>query len=328
MITALWQKGDVAACKAENEGSSPSSASKSPNVRAMFEYTKDNYFQWGLEPNRLWFDLSAASKLTLRPQTYRDEAIRAVWDIRDRAERPITLFMSGGIDSEVMLLTCLDAGLSFDVTTIVFDHGLNQYEVDIAKALCERWGIEHRLIPVDPFKLWYNPPTWMEPYKLESGLLYLMLEGIGQSWNRFQLFAGNPLIGVQRDDPKNPYMGLRKSMLFHMMAWADRDHPSVSFFHMYRPEQMWHWLNSPLIRAWAAQVEGSQIYDFDQIKALFYRMEYPEIAFSRPKWTGEERLRKHIADLYDNQWAAYRPYNPIARRPLVEVRREFGNEPH
>lgn len=301
----------------------------------MFEYTKNNYFRWGFQPEpfsglpespdriKFWYDIGQNSPgLAIGP--YRHEAMEAAKMIAERADKPITLFLSGGIDGEVMVHAFRDAEIEFDCTIISLAYGLNQQEVSRATAICDRWGITKRYIEIDPFRLWYNPPKWMEKYRMDSGLLYVFLEAIDRSWDRFQVFGGNPNIKVDWSDIRQPYFELRKSMLCHTLAWMDRGHPSVSFFHMYTPELMFHWLNSPLIEAWADQVEGSRIYDFDQIKTLFYRIEYKEIMFSRPKATGEEHLRVHIQDLWENQWKSYRPFNPVVRRSLEELRQELA----
>jgi hypothetical protein len=304
----------------------------------IFEYTFNNYFRWGFQEGKpfsllpdgpadvkLWFDIKYGC-VHRDLDTFRKESVRAceyIYEQAERAKLPVTLFISGGIDSEAMVMAWLDSMLPFTCTTIEFEHGLNQHEVILAKKLCTLRGIEHRIIQIDPFKLWYNPPSWMKPYRIESGLIAAFLYGIDRSWNYFQVFAGNPVIKINRFAPNEPLMLARKSMLAHTMMWLLHDHPSVSFFHMYSPEQMWHWLNDPLLRAWEKQFEGSQIYEFDQVKTLFYQMHYPEIAFSRPKWTGIEGLTNHINDLASHQWKDNRLFNPIARRPLAEVRAEL-----
>ena len=301
----------------------------------MFEYTLSNYFRWGFQPEpfsilpddpsqiKLWFDIGQNSPgLAIGP--YRHEAMEAAKLIADKADKPITLFLSGGIDSEVMLLAFRDAQVEFDCTIISLKNGLNLHEVGIATAICDRYGITKRYIEIDPFRLWYNPPEWMQQYRMDSGLLYVFLEAIDQSWDRFQVIGGNPNIKVDVWNPTVPYMELRKSMLCHTMAWMDYEHPSVSFFHMYTPELMYHWLNHPIFEAWGAQVEGTRIFDFDQVKTLFYRTEYKEIMFSRPKATGEERLRTHIQDLWENQWKANRPFNPVVRRTVEDLIQELA----
>ena len=46
--------------------------------------------------------------------------------------------------------------------------------------------------------------------------------------------------------------------------------------------------------------------------------------FSRPKATGEERLRTHIQDLWENQWKANRPFNPVVRRTVEDLIQELA----
>jgi hypothetical protein len=299
----------------------------------VFNFTKDNYFRWGytkepfsMPPNHpmdvnLWWDCSGSTMPARTPWSLRAETLAAARDIANSATKPIRLFLSGGIDSEVMLHAFRAINADFEVACIEYEYGFNHHEVEVAEKITQMLGLDLIRIRIDPFRLWYNIPQWMKPLKLESGAMYVVIEALWRSHDRFCVIGGNPQF-VAREQQRLELL-LKPSMLCHMMTFIELDNPGVSFFHFYSPQQFVALLRHPFMQAWIAQMRGTNVFDFDQIKPMIYQMEFPEVLLTRPKWTGEEKLWNHIRDLYYNQWSENRPFNPKIQRPLEQVEQEL-----
>ena len=309
----------------------------------MYEYTRNNYFQWGYEigipfsplpaeavKSELWFGIDPEHKIipdsreTIR-STSLDTAGYLLGEA-DRLEMEPSLFLSGGIDSEAMVyafLAVCGKTRPFRCTTVRLTDGLNWNEVEVATRLCERNNIQQDIIDINPFELWYRLPSYLTEFRLESGILYVILEALFRNSGRFQIIGGNPVFRL--DHKWNPkYLGLEvgSAVLCHTRYWQTMGQPGVALFHQYSPQQYYAWLNHPLIAAWSKQLHVG-ITDFSPLKALIYQTEFPEISESRPKWSGEEHLRNHIDDLWKHAWAKHRPFNTRAWRSRDEILAEL-----
>ena len=302
----------------------------------MFEYTRDNYFQWGTEPGRtfgpaptdpdrarFWFDLKTAAPVGM---SLREASIETALTIGEMTlsksvnKRPL-LFISGGIDSEAMMVAFKLAGVAYDAVVFEYDYEMNRFEVERAEQLCAHHGvplIRHR---INPYRVWATMPIWMEQFRLESSILYLCLEGISAFLDRFQVFGGIPMWEVVDDRLNLMY---KPAYLARDMAWIGWGLPSISYFHMYSPEQLRAWVDHPVMQAWSKQIAGTGIRTHEKIKQLVYQIEFPELTMSRPKLSGEENFWNLSRDLWKHRWAANRPYNQSFRMPLNEVREKLG----
>lgn len=299
----------------------------------MFEFTEDNYIRWGytkepfsLPPSHpmdvnLWWDCSGSNMPSRLRMSLREETLRSARLIAEQAHKPLRLFLSGGIDSEVMLHAFRAIQVDFECACLEYEHGLNHHEVQVSTELAKEYNLPLVRIRIDPFKLWYRLPQWLKPFRLESGAMVMMTQAMYESQNRFCVIGGNPQFVVR--EQRRLELLFKPSMLCHMMAFIELDNPGVNSFHMYSPQQYSALLEHPVHRAWASQILGTGIHNFDQIKPIIYQMEFPEIHRTRPKWTGEEMLRNHIADLWRYQWAENRPFNPRIQRREELVREEL-----
>lgn len=295
-------------------------------------YTKDNYFQWGSEPGRpfslaprdqtqarFWFDLCPTTIL-IRKMGLREASIQAAADIGKMTDRPL-LFISGGIDSEAMMIAFKLARVPFDCVVLEYAYGMNRFEVDRAVKLCEIHDAPLIRHQINPYKVWAKMPLWMERYRLESCILHVCLQGISAFRDRFPVFGGIPMWEVVDDQL---YLMFKPAYLARDMSWIDWKQSGVSYFHMYSPEQLRAWVTHPVIDAWSKQIAGTGIRSHEQIKQLVYQIEFPEITMSRPKLSGEENFWNLSVDLWKHRWAHNRPYNQPCRMPLSEVREKLG----
>jgi hypothetical protein len=125
-----------------------------------FAETPDNIW-WSYDENEFSFRQNDSQIYFERPvfgvrgrKSLREECLRAARLISERHKRPVILY-SGGIDSEVVLLSFYLQKLPFEVVIVDFD-GKNRLDTDRARKFCESHGIAYRLISRDVLKFWEN----------------------------------------------------------------------------------------------------------------------------------------------------------------------------
>lgn len=102
-----------------------------------------------LTVRRWWFPENAAPPPP-QPRPRRIERLRALVSdavrLRLRADVPLALCLSGGVDSSIVAAECARAGAALDAFTVVFDGGSND-ELPWARCAARHLGLEHHEIP-------------------------------------------------------------------------------------------------------------------------------------------------------------------------------------
>lgn len=75
------------------------------------------------------------------------------------------LCLSGGIDSQSMLYSWIEAGLKFDVVTCVFDNDMNAHDIETAFDFCKLYNINIKTIPL-------NVTQFLTRENLDYGIKY------------------------------------------------------------------------------------------------------------------------------------------------------------
>lgn len=81
--------------------------------------------------------------------SWREEVLHTASNIGKLADKPIALWLSGGIDSEVVARAFLELGIDF--TAISFKHstGTNDHDIRWAKKFCAENNINHKILTFD-----------------------------------------------------------------------------------------------------------------------------------------------------------------------------------
>lgn len=293
----------------------------------MFDH---DYVKWVFPDDpRDCFSFDLDARVEPRPFVgLREETIRSARKIADSTDAPITLLLSGGIDSEAMLVAFKQSGVDFDCTVIDLAYGLNWYDVRLAEKLAHHHGVRLNHIKVNPFQVWGESPEWIDKYRSDSAMTRVFLYAMNLV-EKFPVIARkipirvdlsrSPVDGMDSAFPDPVYMGMKPSYLILDEMWKDRGKSGVSMFHMYSPYQLREWLIHPIFRAWCKQIRGSGVFSFDQIKHLIYQQEFPEIILSRPSLSGEDNFKNHVLDQWFNKWVRYHRLNTMIKMTLSEV---------
>lgn len=84
--------------------------------------------------------------------------INAAHKAKEQLGNNPALCISGGVDSQVMLQCWLEADIKFDAFVLVFKNDLNKMDVDHARLVCNKFGVELNEIEIDIIKFlnYYN----------------------------------------------------------------------------------------------------------------------------------------------------------------------------
>ncbi len=89
------------------------------------------------------------SKCTQKPMDWKNECIRATQLINDLSSGRSTVMMSGGIDSEVVALSFLEAKAPFKAAILKLKNDLNQHDIIWAIKFCENNNVPYYFIELD-----------------------------------------------------------------------------------------------------------------------------------------------------------------------------------
>lgn len=226
---------------------------------------------------------------------------------------PISLCLSGGVDSEAMARGFLAAGVPFVPYVFRFKDGFNDFDIADALAFCARQGLAPRVLDIDAIEYFESGRHWNEAerYRCNSPQLCLhihMLERVPGcavlSWNPPNLEKGDRAIGLPQD----------KYWSYHRYFEA-RGRAGVPFFFLYTPELVYAFLRLPALqRALRGAAPSLTAADAYALKCEVYREGGFAIENRADKYTGFEKLRRH----YDRITGRPDAFNQLFRRPLEE----------
>ena len=124
----------------------------------MIEFSYNNHIKYGYD--KVYdYQFRSSSDQTYSLQfskakhtvlSYKDECIRTAHLIKERAgNQPIWISYSGGIDSECVIRSFMEAGIPFNVATTKFKGELNEYDLYFARKFCRENNIELHEIQID-----------------------------------------------------------------------------------------------------------------------------------------------------------------------------------
>lgn len=171
------------------------------------------------------------------PSTYGKGFTYAVGDLRDiysKYKRPLALTLSGGVDSQSVVLAAHASGVPFDVYSLRFMNGLNAHDLSAGQELCDRLKIKIRYVDLDIIKFFTGGKylNYVAPYQNGSPQMSAFM------WFYDQIARANIVIGSGNPVIKSPekYTGMNNYTLFSWERFARNKFPMIGFFLWYSPE--------------------------------------------------------------------------------------------
>lgn len=287
----------------------------------MKPYTLDNnfVFQYG----DLEYDWSKRSqensmkcryaKATRAPLPFRQECVETVRVLASQIDRPLQLLLSGGLDSEVVALAMLEAGVNPNAITFRFTDGSNQHEITQVQVFTDRHGIEVTYHDIDIRNWIFSQEAQDMAHLSECHHLDMLshMKLMEHSWNTgFAPVMGNGDLYAARL-PNVDYRMTGRGEAFSwkyvefedILAWFRFTIKKgilggIGFF-QHTPEITLSMLEEPLIQQ-CVNGERPNKMSTRSTKYEVYFKYWPELKM-RPKFTGAETL----TSLYEAAWAQY-----------------------
>lgn len=278
-----------------------------PDLR--FPYTFENHFKFGYEPSALYRTrtnpnqkfFAQYGKIYDPPRSWRAANRLAARKIRESTQENLHVLYSGGIDSEVCLLSFLEEEIPVQVAILELENGLNAHDIEFAFRFCDKNGIAPTVYKLNIEEFWRSP----EFYKLIDPIHCLSPIIACQLWLADQVF-GVPILGqgevhlkkyvdstyVPGESPylPGPWHLIESERLCAMyLHFMNRQKPAVPGFFQYMPDQIYAQLkNNPVIQSLVQNKEIGKLGTRTS-KSRIVASEYPELEL-RPKLTGFEQI--------------------------------------
>lgn len=259
----------------------------------LFEYTLNNHFKSGYEgdfssiagrrssPSQKWS--IRYGQLSQSPMSWRSECISAAQKICSSTPLIPNILFSGGLDSEIVVRSFMEAKESFNITIIQFPDNLNIHDISFAISFCEEYNLSYNLLPINPLEFWESELNEIAHLsQCFSPQLCLCM------------YAANQLEGLPVIGNGNMHISLQNGDLFleEGERWSSFnryfiaiDKPCIPGFFQYSPEMVAAFIELPgLINS--IKIHGHSKY----IKHDLYSRSWKNLR-KRPKYTGFEKLQ-------------------------------------
>lgn len=165
------------------------------NNHLKFGWDNQTYGKRQTLEQKFWVTYSPCE---YKPASWRDECIKAAELIYEYSSDPIKVHLSGGIDSEVVARSFIEAGYPFTAVIWRYNNNLNEHDIYYAIRFCQKNNIKIEIVDVDIVKFLekdiykivdeYNEPFWsmaLQQYILKEitghsifaeGLLYFSFD--------------------------------------------------------------------------------------------------------------------------------------------------------
>ncbi len=293
----------------------------------MFEYTYQNYFQFGYSNGRRFCNRQDPSETFIatyshchkQVDSWREANRLACIDIAEKAKGPIWVLLSGGTDSEICVRSFYEARVPIQIATLRFKNKENAHDLQYVEKLRSQLDCEIHYFDMDIELFWRSS----EFYKIVDAIQCVSPILACHLWLADQL-EGTPVMAqgephLKKDIPEDyvpgesPYLpsawrlveSERLCSLYKHFIFQDR--PAVPGFFQYLPEQFYTYLKlNPILQKLIQNEIPGKLgtrTSKNQIALQFY----PEVEV-REKYTGFEKIQK-LHDVKRSELAQRFPFS-------------------
>lgn len=286
-----------------------------------YQITKNNHVKWGYRIDNqdhtytsevppsdatCWIEFGNPS----RPHSgLHQEAVRAAREIADSSSLPIMLALSGGLDSQVMTLSFIEARIPFETLIIRYEIDgkcLNEHDISLAYEFCKI----HQIIPVEER---FDPRTCWTYQGYEKTIkenllwtylahtLYLIHAKYGQQYNVI-CGGGDPMLYPNSDGTWQYY----HQTIPHSHHLINLDCPGTTKFYWWSPELLAAQIDTPFMHQWARAIPS-------YVKSQLW---YTEKSLRQP--------RPYSAELYHDFCKPAMWVNEFPE--VIQAKKHMGNE--
>lgn len=192
---------------------------------------------------------------TREPQRWKEELYAGARSIANRANKPIWVCSSGGIDSEVACRAFYDQGLHFSVLTLEHEAGTNQHDIEYAKKWCRKHGVTQKIVNIDmPVFLTSEVDAYTKDYIAIHPFRYLqvkLMELVEEMGGYAVLGGGEQVYKADLSKPlitrEDLYLSLSNGIAVPLEWCKDNRTSHEPYFHYSTPELCLSYISLPLV---------------------------------------------------------------------------------
>ena len=300
----------------------------------MKELTYKNHFKYGY--NDHWFNermspldqwIVTYGSSSRKELNFHDECIETAKLIKDNTDLPITVCLSGGADSEIVVRSFHEAKIDFKVAILRFKNDLNIHDISYGVILCESLSIPYKFIDLDILKFWEN-----DMWDLAEKTRCITPQLVSTMWLVSQIddyaILGSGECYIVKDIPKdyvpgvspyersNWYMWEKEKVASWYRHFMVTNHPGSPGFFQYTPEIMLSFLKDDTVYKLVNDEFIGKLSTMTT-KTKIYKKYFNII--DRPKYTGFEKImnydkiyRSELERLYGDSNQVYKTeYNDL-----------------
>lgn len=232
------------------------------------------------------------------------------------------LCLSGGVDSQAMIQSWMEAGLKFDIAVMVFKGEHNNHDYDHAKLYCDKIGIDPVLVEIDVINfLVRDNHEFGEKYRCTSphfNTHYKFFDKL-----REMGYTGICGGGTALAKGKDGWGPVPTPAQMNYVEYARlNEFPVINNFLGYDPKLCWTiaLLTPPHDTMWVGAVETLDSIKVDnekryRAKVVGYQNHGFDVIPQEEKFTGFEKVKDYFADKYNDGWAFEKKFRyPLEKR--------------
>lgn len=252
----------------------------------IFEYTKNNHLKISYEDD---FKIEFGKVKT--HNTFRQECINVAKELYDIHGNKLDLLLSGGIDSEIMFLSFIAAGIIPRVTIIRYERNLNMHDINYAFRLCARYGVSPEVYDINAEMFFKNQCVETAfRTKCNSPQLNLLAYCLSK-------INGVPVLGMGENHLSRKYVSDNKYSLEVFDVEQEKETRLITYFQdnkkeiipaffQYTPELMVSFLQKESMYRWVETAKKNRYLNINKVK---WQIAIEDFDLEpRPKLTGFE----------------------------------------
>lgn len=247
------------------------------------------------------------------------ESVEAAREVAlDQRRKKIALCLSGGIDSECMLRSFLQARVEFEVLFLRFKDQLNWFDIQTNVALCDSLQISYSFVELDIIHFFETEKhlSYGKKYSCQSPQIAAHLWMLDQIDNSVPVLAGNPFVKTQLADSVF-FVGLPGDLHCAYFRYFDSNRRAgVPWFFIYTPEQCAAFLRTPTAISLQRSALGPESFTY-KAKCQIYQEAFYKVSPRADKYTGFELVRGHYDRVF--QTTHGQGFDKNFREPLEKM---------